>query len=74
MGLVVGGRADSGRLDLLSVYAAGARRAFDYPPSVRLAIPRSDAIATILRDGRILVGGGRSASGTAVVSYEVFQL
>ena len=72
--LVVGGRDAVGTpLGSMEVYADAPGLAFRVPESVRLAVPRSGATATIFDGRRIVVSGGRPASGSATARYEVFR-
>ncbi|WP_420455392.1 hypothetical protein [Rubrivirga sp.] len=75
LALVVGGRdADGAPVSTVEVVAAGVGRTFRLPPAFQLLVPRSDHVATIFGDGRIVIGGGRPAAGRAVVAYEALQL
>ncbi|MEM0962352.1 MAG: hypothetical protein AAGK21_07465 [Bacteroidota bacterium] len=75
LSLVLGGQDRDGRaLGSIEVYAAEADRTFRFPGSVQLQVPRSDHVATILGTGRIMIGGGLSASGTALVALESISL
>jgi len=76
LALVLGGRDADGRaLGTLEVYAAEANRAFRFPEiAPQLAVPRAEHVATILQDGRIVVIGGRPASGGPIVAAEAFRL
>lgn len=74
LALVVGGRGASG--DALAggeIYAERARRSFRLPDGVRLAVPRSGAAATRIPGNRILVAGGRTATGAPTAAVEVFS-
>ncbi|GAB5537272.1 MAG: hypothetical protein Rubg2KO_35210 [Rubricoccaceae bacterium] len=73
--LVAGGTAPDGTtLDTFEAYAPSVNRTFRFPDSVRLRVPRSGHTATLSSGGRILIVGGRSASGTALFALEAFQL
>lgn len=73
--LVAGGTAADGTtLSTFEVYVPSVDRAFRFPDSIRLRIPRADHTATLLPGGRILIVGGRDASGTALFAPEAFQL
>jgi len=75
VGFVFGGRTSDGEtLASIGLYAFGVGQVFSFPESVRLTAPRSGHAATIFDGGRIVVGGGRSASGTTLSAYEVFLL
>lgn len=70
--LVAGGRDAQGTLlASLEVYSVQAERAFRVPAAIRLAAPRAGASATVLPDGRILVAGGRTATGSASAFLDV---
>ena len=74
LSMVLGGRdADDDPVPTLEVYAASVNRAFRFPPELQLRVPRSDHIATIFGTNRIVVAGGRPASGSAITAYEAFQ-
>jgi len=73
--LVSGGTAADGTtLDTFEAYVPSVNRTFRFPDSVRLGVPRSDHTATLSSGGRILIVGGRNASGTALFALEAFQL
>ena len=73
--LVAGGRAADGTtLDTFEAYVPSINRTFRFPEATRLATPRRDHSATLFPDGRILIVGGRDASGAPVSSVEVFRL
>lgn len=72
--MVLGGRdADDDLVPTLEIYAASVDRAFRFPPEIQLRVPRSDHIATIFGTNRIVVAGGRPATGSAITAYEAFQ-
>jgi len=74
LALVAGGRDASGTaLASLEVYAGSVNRTFRLPERVRLAAARFGAGATLLPDGRILVVGGRSASGSVLGTFEALS-
>ena len=73
LALVSGGLgADGETLSSLEVYSAQANRGFLVPLSVRLQTPRYDHVATILPNGRIVIGGGRTSASRPLSSYESF--
>lgn len=73
--LVSGGTAADGTaLDTFEAYVPSVDRTFRFPDSIRLRIPRTDHTATLLPGGRILIVGGRNASGAALFAPEAFQL
>ena len=73
--LIAGGTdADGTTLDTFEAYVPSVNRTFRFPDSVRLRVPRSDHTATLSSGGRILIIGGRSASGAALFAIEAFQL
>ena len=73
--LVSGGTLANGTVaGTFEAYVPSADRAFRFGDAVRLRTPRTDHSATLLPDGRILIVGGRDASGTALFSPEAFQL
>ena len=75
LALVTGGRDAAGDpVGRFEVYAAEADRVFRFPGTIQMLVPRSGHTATIFSGGRIVIGGGRPASGRAIVSYEALQL
>lgn len=74
LALLLGGEGEDGPLGTMEVVAPDIGRRFPVPHEVGLAVPRSGHTATILPGGRIVVSGGRSASGTALLTLEAFQL
>ena len=75
LALVVGGEAASGGpLSTLEVFSVETGRSFRVPASVGLQRARTDAVATILSGGRIVVSGGRVSGGDVISGYESFQL
>ena len=74
MGAIIGGRsADGDPVGLIEVVVPEIDRVFRMPPEIQLRVPRSDHIATILNEGRIVVAGGRPASGSAITAFEAFR-
>lgn len=70
---VLGGRTAGGQpLGSVEVYARAVDRVFSLP-GTQLRVPRSDHTATIFSGGRIVIGGGRPAAGSAIASFEVLQ-
>ena len=75
MVLVSGGTAADGTtLDTFEAYVPSVDRMFRFPASIRLRVPRTDHTATLSPRGRILIVGGRDASGAALFATEAFQL
>ena len=73
LAVVMGGRTASGEpLGSVEVYAQAIDRVFSLP-GTQLRVPRSDHTATIFGGGRIVLGGGRPAAGSAITSFEVLQ-
>lgn len=70
--LVIGGETNIGQTGSMLVVAPTIDRAFRVPDQVSLRTPRSGHTATILSNRRIVVFGGRSASGTALSTFEAF--
>lgn len=77
LGLVVGGQDGSGGVlatgEVVAVRAGRALAPFRLPDGVRLAVARSGAGATRLAGNRILVAGGRTATGAPTAAVEVFS-
>lgn len=75
LALVIGGRDGNGDgpTGSIEVVAPEVGRSFRVPPEVGLSILRSGHTATILPGGRIVVTGGRNASGAALSTLEAFQ-
>ncbi len=72
LALIAGGRDAQGTLlSTLEVYSVQAERAFRVPAGIRLAAARAGAAATLLPDGRILVAGGRTETGSASAFLDV---
>ncbi len=72
LALIAGGRDLRGTLlASLEVYSVQAEQSFRVPVGVRLAAARAGAAATLFPDGRILVAGGRTESGSASAFLDV---
>lgn len=53
--------------------ALSSPAAADWFPAPEMATARSGATATLLNDGRVLVVGGRNASGAPLASVEIYD-
>jgi len=70
---VLGGRTPDGEpVGAVEIVAPSINRVFSVP-GIGLRVPRSDHTATIFGGGRIVIGGGRPAAGSAISSFEVLQ-
>lgn len=75
LAIIIGGRnGDGDTLGSIELYAPSIDRTFRFPAGFQLLVPRSDHVATILSNGRIVVSGGRSSNGSVVTTLESLQL
>ena len=73
--LVSGGTLANGTVTgTFEAYVPSVDRTFRFDGAAGLRTPRTDHSATLLPDGRILIVGGRDATGAPLFSPEAFQL
>jgi hypothetical protein len=68
--LVAGGRGASTQLQSAELYDPDGGF---FSPTGSLAVPRENAVAVRLVDGRVLVAGGYNADAGALSSAEIFD-
>lgn len=71
--LAGGANADGVPLATLDIYAERASRFFRLPANIQLGFGRRDHTVTLAPSGRILVVGGRNATGQALRTVEVIS-
>lgn len=68
--LVIGGYTPAGVTASVLVYDPAGHT---WAPAAPMSTPRSDASATVLLDGRVLVAGGDSAGSATLASAEIYD-
>jgi len=71
--LVAGGKAGLGPLPVLATSELYDPATGGWSPTGSMSIPRQIATATLLADGRVLVAGGRSGSGSSTTAAEIYD-